>query len=174
MQQHVRVLVLRALGAVALGVRVGGDVEGVVLDDLVDVVADIVENCGSTSFSTSCPSKSDHISPTVSSPTRVTTPPMSWKIASVARRFSHQSFWVWGKLETNRVVLAAVIVGHDMFGLRIVLHVVDAGADVDQRLELRMLRHVLHALAADIDLAAVADRVAVLVSGPDHGSGSFV
>src|SRR4026207_136408 len=35
----------------------------------------LAENCGSTSFSTSWPSYSDHISPTVSSPPRVHPPP---------------------------------------------------------------------------------------------------
>ena len=51
---------------------------------------------GSTSFRTSWPSKSDHISPTVSSPTRVTTPPISSITASTAARLSHQSACVRG------------------------------------------------------------------------------
>ena len=56
------------------------------------------EKRGSTSLSTSWPSNSDHISPTVSSPTRVTTPPISSSTVSVARRLSHQSAWVRGSL----------------------------------------------------------------------------
>src|SRR6516165_1794087 len=49
------------------------------------------ENAGSISFSTSCPSNSDHISPTVSSPTRVTTPPASSRMASTQARLARQS-----------------------------------------------------------------------------------
>ena len=77
-QQHVGVLVLRALGAVALRIGVGGDVERIRAQHPLHVPADVRRrSAGSTSFSTSWPSNSDHISPTVSSPTRVTTPPMS-------------------------------------------------------------------------------------------------
>ena len=62
---------------------------------------------GSISFSTSCPSYSDHISPTVSSPTRVTTPPISSMTASTAARLSHQSAWVRGSFSPTANALAA-------------------------------------------------------------------
>ena len=51
---------------------------------------------GSISFRMSLPSHSDHISPMVSSPTRVTTPPMSFITVSTARRLSSQSFFSKG------------------------------------------------------------------------------
>jgi hypothetical protein len=54
------------------------------------------ENAGSISVSTSCPSNSDHISPTVSSPTRVTTPPASSRMASTDARLARQSSRVRG------------------------------------------------------------------------------
>jgi hypothetical protein len=49
-----------------------------------------------------------------------------------------------------------------------VLHVVDAGADIDQRLEHRMRGHILDLLAVDVDGAAVADAVEILLAGADH------
>ena len=49
------------------------------------------------------------------------------------------------------------------------LHVVEARADIHERLEHRMGRDVLDPLAVDIDLPAVADRVAVLCPRADHG-----
>ena len=57
------------------------------------------ENAGSISFSTFCPSNSDHISPTVSSPTRVTTPPASSRMASTVSRLARQSSRVRGGRE---------------------------------------------------------------------------
>ena len=54
-------------------------------------------NCGSTWLSTSWPSNSDHISPTVSSPTRVTTARASRCTRSTAARLSSQSCWVRGR-----------------------------------------------------------------------------
>ena len=57
------------------------------------------ENCGSISLSTFCPSNSDHISPTVSSPTRVTTPPASSRMASTQDRLARQSSRVRGGRE---------------------------------------------------------------------------
>ena len=130
----------------------------------------LAENCGSTSLSTSWPSNSDHISPTVSSPTRVTTPPISSSTVSVARRLSHQSCWVRGSLLAIAFHSPSSSIAQELARRRLVLHVVDAGADVDQRLEHRMAGDVLDALAVDVDLAAVANGVQVLLAGADHGA----
>jgi hypothetical protein len=70
------VLVLRPLAEVAFGIGIGRNVEDVLDEDTLDVAVDLSPNCGSIWLSTSRPSNSDHISPTVSSPTRVTTPLM--------------------------------------------------------------------------------------------------
>ena len=48
------------------------------------------------------------------------------------------------------------------------LHVVNAGADVDDRPEHRMPGNIADALAVDVDLTAVADGGAVLVTRTDH------
>jgi hypothetical protein len=57
------------------------------------------ENAGLILFSTSWPSASDHISPTVSSPTLVTTPPAWSRMVSTPRRLACQSSLVIGGLE---------------------------------------------------------------------------
>src|SRR5215207_4945512 len=69
---------------------------------------------GSIWLRTSRPSSSDHISPTVSSPTRVTTPPMSFRYRSRARHFSCQcSLSVGGRSKVEKVspASAKVIAG---------------------------------------------------------------
>ena len=50
----------------------------------------------------------------------------------------------------------------------IMLHVIDAGSHIDQRPEHRMRGYVFDALAVDPDLAAIADRIAVLFSRAYH------
>jgi hypothetical protein len=50
----------------------------------------------------------------------------------------------------------------------VVLHVVDARPDIDEGPEHRMRAYVFDALAIDPDLAAVADRIPVLLSRADH------
>ena len=63
-----------------------------------------------------------------------------------------------------------MIVAHDVTELRLVLHVVDARTDIDQGLEHRVGGDVFHPLAIDVDLAAVANGIAILSSGTDHGT----
>ena len=58
--------------------------------------------------------------------------------------------------------------GHHVLRGGIVRHVVDAGADIDDRLEHGVTRHVRDALAIHPDFAAIADRLAVLIPGADH------
>ena len=57
----------------------------------------------------------------------------------------------------------------DVAGRGLVLHVVDARPDIDQRLEHRMAGHILDALAVDVHLAAVANGIQILLAGSDHG-----
>src|SRR5690606_7277193 len=66
------------------------------------------------------------------------------------------------------LVAGLVPVDQDGLGRRLVLHVVDAGADVDERLEHGMRGHILHALAIDPYLPSVADRLLVLLACSDH------
>ncbi len=73
-----------------------------------------------------------------------------------------------GKLVADRMALAIFAIAHHFPRRCIMLHVVDLGADIDQRLEAGMDRHILDALAIDMDLAAVAQRVPILPAGPDH------
>ena len=72
------------------------------------------------------------------------------------------------QFEANREAFAGFFVGHDIRRRRLVLHVVDAGADIDQRLDHRMGRHILDLFAVDINVAAVAQGLAVLLAGSDH------
>jgi hypothetical protein len=70
---------------------------------------------------------------------------------------------------SDGIDLAILHHGHHIARGSIVLHVVNPGADVDQRLELRMRGDILDLLAIDMDIASVADRVLVLFAGSDHG-----
>ena len=74
------------------------------------------------------------------------------------------------QLRVDGVDVAALRVGpsHHVAGSGIVLHVVDSRTDIDQRLEHRMRGHILDALAVDVDLASVANAVAILLAGTDH------
>jgi hypothetical protein len=58
--------------------------------------------------------------------------------------------------------------GHHVPRGGVVRHVVDAGADIDDGLEHGVGGHVVDALPIDPDFAAIAQRFAVLVTGPDH------
>ena len=75
-----------------------------------------------------------------------------------------------GSLGPYRAAFSAVLVdvGHHFARGLLVRQVVDAGAGVDDRLEGGMRRHVLHPLAVDPNCTSVAERLAVLVTGPDH------
>jgi hypothetical protein len=52
----------------------------------------------------------------------------------------------------------------------LVRHVVDACADIDERLEHVVRGDVGHPLAVDPYAPAVADGIAVLLAGPDHAA----
>ena len=96
----------------------------------------------------SCPSNSDHPSPMVSSPTHVTTPPMSFSTASTAARLASQ-------LESDRADLARLdAVAQRVCKPGVVRHVVDAHRHIDEGPEHRMRGYAFDPLAIDPDLAA--------------------
>jgi hypothetical protein len=160
MQKHVGILLLRPLRSIALGVGIGRDMKRVQPDDAIDVAADVSEKTGSTSSRMSCPSNSDHISPTVSSPTRVTTPPISLSTASTAACLAHQSARVRGSLRTTaQTSPASLAVAQRVYKPGVVMHVIDARPHIAKGPEHRMRGYVFDALAIDPDLAAVADRI---------------
>ena len=76
------------------------------------------------------------------------------------------------QLVADGIDLAVLHARHDVAGRSLVLHVVDAGPNVDDGLEHRMGSDVGDALALDEDGAAVAERFAVLFPGPDHAGSS--
>jgi hypothetical protein len=65
-----------------------------------------------------------------------------------------------------RTVLAEA---QDVARSGLVLHVVDPRADIDERFQHRVARHIFHALAIDVHLAVVADGIEVLLAGSNHG-----
>ena len=62
----------------------------------------------------------------------------------------------------------AVLDRHYAAGRGIMLHVIDPGADVDDGLEHRVCRNIVHTVPVHIDFAGAADAVAILVSSTDH------
>ena len=73
-----------------------------------------------------------------------------------------------GQLVADGVDLAPLHARHHGAGLRLVLHVIDTGANIDQRLEHRMRRDIVHTLATNIDLAAISDGILILCTRADH------
>jgi hypothetical protein len=61
-------------------------------------------------------------------------------------------------------VPALIDIGHEVSGALLMRHVVDAGADIDDRLEHRMAGDILHALAIDPDRPPVPDRFPVFLA----------
>ena len=169
MQQHVRVLLLRGLGAVALRVGVGRDVERVGVQHLVDVVADVLGEARIDFV--------EHVLPVEQRPHLPdglvadagddTADVLQHAVGGAA--LVPPVLLGDGQLVADAVDLAVLGEGHHVAGLGVPLHVVDARADVDERLEHGMGRDVLHPLAVDVDLAAVADRLEILRARADHG-----
>ena len=170
MQQHVGVLVLRPLRAVALGVGVGRDVERVGAERALDVRLDVLREA--------------RIDLVQHLPAVVERPHLADRLvadadddaADVVHYRVHGAALVVPVLPLARQLVSDAVglvgvgvnIGHDLAGRVLVCHVVDAGADVDDRLEGRVGRHVLDPLAVDPHGAPVADRVAVFVPRPDH------
>ena len=64
-----------------------------------------------------------------------------------------------GQLVADGVALTIRFVGHDVARRRLVRHIVDTGANIDEWFEHRMARHVFDALAINVDLPSIADGV---------------
>ncbi len=169
MQKHVRVLLLRRLGAIALGVGVGRNVKRIVAQDLVDMIADVLGELRVHFV--------EHILPVEQRPHLA-----DGFVADArhhAAHFFEQSIGCpafqppvglrIGQLVGDGVGFAAVRIAHEIARRGLMLHVIKARADIHERLEHGMGRDVLDPLAADIDLPAVADRIAVLCPRADHG-----
>ena len=172
-QQHVGVLILRPLGAVALRIGVGRDVERIVALRAQDVPLDVAR-----------PLRIDLVEHGLAVEER---PHLADGLVAHARddstevvedRVDHALLGVpvlarARQLGRDRVALAVVAgVRDDVARGLLVRHVVDARASVDERLELRVRRHVGDPLAAHPDLAAVAQRLAVVLAGADHATGA--
>ena len=63
-----------------------------------------------------------------------------------------------------------VRVAHHRTSGRLVRHIVDAGADIDQWLEHGMRDNVVHSFAIQINFAAISNGLAVFIAGADHNS----
>src|SRR5262249_42721756 len=76
---------------------------------------------------------------------------------------------VGGGLQEIDAAALAVVRERQCLGVgRIRLHVVDRGYAVRRVLERRVLRHIVDALVADIDDAAVVEALEVLLAGSQH------
>ena len=96
------------------------------------------------------------------------TPPGSRITQSTAAVWRCQSAAVRGgfRATANRSPASSIVIRLRVVGS--VPDVVDARADVDERVEARMARHVFHALAIDVDDAAISYRTFVLPARSDH------
>ncbi len=168
MQQHVRVLILRRLRAVALRIGIGGHVKRVCFQDLADMGFDIAGKLRVD--------LGQHVLPVEQRPH------LAHRLVAdagddAAHVFQHGIGGAAlgppiplriGKRIAYRIDFAVFRDSHHLARGRVMGHVVDAGADVDQRLEHRMRGHIGDLLAIHIDEPAIADRVNVLCAGADH------
>ena len=168
MQQHVRILLLRRLGAIAFRVGVGRDVEGIAMQDLADVIANVLRELRIDFVENVLPvEQRPHLADCLVADAgddaanflqhrvggAALVPPVLLRI---------------GQLVADGVDLAALLASQNRARRRLMLHVVDARPDIDERLEHRMNRDVVDALAGDVNFASVADGIAVLGAGADH------
>ncbi len=158
MQQHVGILLLRRPRAIALGIGVGRHVERVAVQHPVDVIADVRREARVHLV--------QHVLPVEQRP-HLADGLVADTGDGAARLVQHAVgraalvppvFLGDRQLVGDAVDLPVLGEGHHVLGARIELHVVDARAHIDQRLEHGVGRHVLHPLAVDIDLTPLADR----------------
>ncbi len=175
MQQHVRVLILWPLGSVSLGIGIRGDMERIGSYRIGHMVPYVFREARIDFV--------EHILPVEQRPHLanglVTDPghdavnivqhgidrqPLGSPIVTSPRKFG-----------TDRVALtgARIDIGHDILRGCFVRQVVDAGANVDDRLERGMRGHIGDPLAAHVDLAAIPQRLAVFLTGADHVTNSL-
>ncbi len=169
MQKHIGVLLLRPLRSVALGVGIGRDVKRVEPHDAIDMSADVFRKGGIGLVQNILPvEQRPHLADGL-----VADP--SYDAADLVEdRLDRLAFGVpvgarARQLEGDRADLVGLAaVAQPLRKLGVVLHVIDARPDIDEGPEHRMRGDVLDPLAIDPNLAAVADRVPVLLSRADH------
>ena len=168
MHQHVGVLVLGALGAIAFGIGVGGNVEGIVLDGQLNMPFDVLGEARIDLVQDilAIPKRPHFANGLVANPCDDAADVVHHGVDRLA--LVSPVLLLEGQAVADGKALAIDLVGHHIAGQGLMLHVVDAGPNIDQRLEHRVAGDVLHPLAVDPDLAAVTDRVAVLFACPDH------
>jgi hypothetical protein len=73
------------------------------------------------------------------------------------------------QLVCDSVPFTVLLIRENTARSRFMLHIVNSGANADQRLHHRMLGNILDAPTIDVDLAAIANGIQVLAAGSDHG-----
>ena len=169
-QQHIGILVLGAARAIALRVGVGRHMERVAQLGVPDVGADVLGEGGIDVV--------QDVLPVVERPhlaDRLVTHAGDDAAEIVEHAVDRRPLVApvllgQGPLGADRAALSGLIIDVRHHGARglLVRQVVDAGASVDDWLEGGMRRHVLHLLAVDPNCTSVAERLAVLLTGPDH------
>ena len=168
MQQHVGVLILRRFGPVAFWVRIGRHVKRIALQDFANVRFDILGKLRIDFVQNICAIKQGpHLAHGFVANSR------NHACDVFENGISRPAFGPpivlrpWQGV-ANRIDLAVLNNGHDVFGRRVVRHVINARPDVHQRFEHGMRGDILNTFAVDKNLAAVSDRVAILLPGSDH------
>jgi hypothetical protein len=165
---HVRILILRRARAVAFRIGVRRNVEDVVLEHVGDVAVRIGGKIGielgqHVTAVHQRPHLADRLVADAGHDTAdilhhgVDGIDLVGPVLLLARR-----------LVELRQTLVAVRVGQAIAVGLFVLHIVDAGAHIDDRLEGRMNRDVGNPLTVDPDFAAVPQTLAILVARTDH------
>ncbi len=167
-QQHVGILVLRRFRAVAFGIGIGGDVKRIGVENPEDMIADVLRELRVDLV--------EHILPVEQRP-HLADRLVADACHHAADVFEHRVggpalvppiLLAQGKLVVDRMNLAVFLIGHQVARGRFMLQVVDAGPDIDQRLERRVHGDVLYPLAIDVNGATVPNGGFVFFTGPYH------
>jgi hypothetical protein len=170
MHHHVGVLILRRLGAVALGIGIGRDMEDVGLDHALDMAGDVLGEL-----------RVDLVEDIASVIQR---PHLAHGLIAHARddaanilhdRVDGLPFVMpvllhFGQAVEDGMAVAVLLIGERRGMLIVMLHVIHACPYVDDRLHRRMGCDVLHPLAVDPHFPPVAQALTILLTRPDHRS----
>ena len=168
MQQHVGILVLRRFRAIALGIGIRGDVKRIRVENAEDMIADVLRELRVDFV--------QHVLPVEQRPH------LADGFVADARDHATDVFehrvrrpalvppvlLAQGELVVDRMNLGVFLIGHQVAGGRFMLQVVDAGTDIDQRLERRVRGDVFDPFTVDVDGAAVPNGGFVFFTGPYH------
>ena len=156
MQQHVGILLLRRLGAVALRVGIGRNVKRIGMQHAAHVRLNVGRECriDLVQYILAIEQRPHLADGFIPHPRHDAADVIEHGVGGTAlvppvRLRARQ-------LVGDRMALAAILVGQYFACRLLMLHVIDVRADFDQRLEGRMSRHVLDAFTINIDLASVA------------------